>query len=373
MLQPWRAAFRSGAPAGTWVLVTDGTGGQNRSALAAVRAVAAAGYRAAVTVTGRGSLAAASRHCSRIVRVPPVDDAAYAGAVQAEAAEHGYLTVLPASDAAVLALQAPGRELLDKARLGELAGLAGLRVPQSRRVETWDELRAVAAELPLPCVVKPVLRSSSRHRPARRFDDVGQLLAAPPAAGPLLVQPAVEGRMHAVCGVVHGGRLRAVVHQEHVRIWPPRAGDACWAVTTEADADRESALERLLAGYEGLVQAEFCGDHLLDVNPRVYGSLPLALAAGVNPVQVWCDLLRGVDPGVQRARPGVAHRWWEGDLRHLAAQLRAGTLSLPAAGRALGTSAGRDGSAARDPWPTAQRWAHAVRRIGSRAGGSDRD
>ena len=49
--------------AGEWVLVTEGGDGQSRAAVAAVRALAADGYRPAVTEYDGLSLAGASRHC----------------------------------------------------------------------------------------------------------------------------------------------------------------------------------------------------------------------------------------------------------------------------------------------------------------------
>jgi hypothetical protein len=188
----------------------------------------------------------------------------------------------------------------------------------------------------------------------------------------LIVQPHVADEVHAVTGVTWRGELKVAVHQRHVRIWPPQCGDACYAVTTAPDPALEHKLCILLSGYEGIFQAEFAGPYLLDLNPRVYASLPLAVAAGASPVGVLCDLVRGSDIGLVRARPGVEYHWWEGDLRHLAARWRSGHLPLRAAARELrlATAFGGATRAAWDPKPSLVRGRHVGRQLAARLFGT---
>jgi hypothetical protein len=316
---------------GPWVLVTDGGSGQARSALAAVRALAARGYRPAVTVSGRWSIAAASRHCARRVEVPGVFDPGYADAVRSELAARPYLAVLGASDAALLALGEPVRHLVDKAAIAPRGRRAGLAVPPMQVFGSRDELLASRDLLEYPLVVKPTLSFHS----VVRVDSPEALGRVVVADGPVVVQPYLREALHAVVGVAHHGRFVAAAHQRYLRTWPPDCGTACAAVTVAPDRDLESRLLLLLEGYEGIFQAQFAGPYLLDLNPRVYGSLPLAVAAGANLPAIWCDLLRGVDPGEVRARPGVFYRWIEGDVRHVATAIRRGSMGLGAALRSL--------------------------------------
>jgi hypothetical protein len=356
-----------------WVLVTDGTSGQNRSALAAVRALRMAGYRAAVTVSDPPSRAAASRFCDRVVPVPGVDDpSSYADAVRAATEAHEYVTVLPSSDSAMVALGSPGRHLLDKSVLASLAAEAGLETPPGRAFDDAEALRAATDDIDYPCVVKPVLRMGPRHLSACRFDTARELRQSAHPPGRLLVQTHVADQMHAVAGVMWRGELKVAVHQRHVRIWPLKCGDACYAVTTAPDPALEERLRILLSGYEGIFQAEFAGPYLLDLNPRVYASLPLATSAGANPVGVLCDLARGSDVELVRARPGVEYHWWEGDLRHLAARWRPGDLTLRAAARELrlATAFGGVTRAAWDPKPSLVRWRHVGRQLATRLSGT---
>jgi predicted ATP-grasp superfamily ATP-dependent carboligase len=61
----------------------------------------------------------------------------------------------------------------------------------------------------------------------------------------------------------------------------------------------------------------------IDFNPRVYGSLALALAAGVNLPAIWCDWLLGRDTArAPSPRRNVLYRREDSELRNAAAALR---------------------------------------------------
>lgn len=311
-------------------------------------------------------MAAVSRFCDRTVPTSYVDEPGYAKAIRAETSARPYVTVLLTSDAALQALQAPGHHFVDKVTLAAEARAAGLQVPSCRPFRDIHTLVDAADRLEYPCVVKPALRTQRRHMSARQVDTAGQLRQLPRLPGRLVVQPLVEGDIHAVAGVVWRGQLKAVVHQAHLRIWPRQCGDACYAVTTAPAPTLEKRLLTLLGDYEGIFQAEFVGPHLLDLNPRVYGSLPLSVAAGVNLVSVFCDLLRGVNVPPVRARDGVAYHWWEGDTRHVASRWRASELNLSQSARALRLrdAFSRDNPVLRDPRPSLHRCGHVTRALG---------
>lgn len=303
-----------------WVLVTDGDVGQSRASLAAVRALAAAGYSPAATVCGPFSLAGASRHCRRRIPVPPSHQPGYETAVRGELASRSYVAVLPSSDAACLALQPGARPLIDKLALAERARACDLAFPPTVVIPSWEALLDRGADLEFPLVVKESLRRS----PALRIESPAALERADRRTGPLLVQPYLTDGVHAIAGVVWDGRLLAAAHQRYLRIWPPDCGMSSAAETVDPDLPLEGRLLALLDGHRGIFQAQFAGPYLLDVNPRVYGSLPLAVSAGVNLPGIHCDLVRGAaEPGAPvRARSGVFYRWIEGDVRNLAHAVR---------------------------------------------------
>jgi hypothetical protein len=346
------------------VLVAD-TYGQSRAAVAAVRALAAGGYLPAATTSARPSLAAASRHAARRVVVPMVDqpgfsEAGFARAIQDERARHQYLTSIPTSDAAVLALGAAGGHLVDKASLTEAADRAGIPTPPTLVFASGAELLGAAASLDYPVVIKPAI---SRWSPFRADTPEGVEVARR-RAGPIVVQPFVDEPLAAVGGVMWRGELVAAVHQRYLRTWPPECGTSSAAVTVAPDASLEGKLIRLLEGYDGIFQVQLAGPFLLDVNPRPYGSLPLAVAAGVNLPALYCDLLLGRDVPPSRGRSGAYYRWVEGDLRRLWGEVREGRMGLAAAIRELRPRPGTAHSteSLSDPGPTLARLRFALLR-----------
>jgi predicted ATP-grasp superfamily ATP-dependent carboligase len=98
----------------------------------------------------------------------------------------------------------------------------------------------------------------------------------------------------------------------------------------------EEKVERLLAilGWEGIFELELIRSHAqgreelvpIDLNPRPYGSMALASAAGVPLAAIWCDWLLGrgahSSPQPRRARAGARYRWEDAELRYSAWQLR---------------------------------------------------
>src|SRR5437764_3317960 len=232
--------------------------------------------------------------------VPPAGDDGFVPAVQQELHAGGFLTVIAASDPALLALGTPVSHLVDKSLLIASAKAAGLATPPTEVFEPSDSLLAAAPKLEYPIVVKPTL-----GKPARCYRSSAELASLRGRPGPFVVQPYMEDGLWSIAGVLFQGELVASVHQRFLRTWPPDAGMACAAETIEADLDTEARVVELLDGHEGVFQVDLLGRHVLDVNPRVYASMSLAAAAGVNLVGLYCDFLRGRKPSLVRARPGA--------------------------------------------------------------------
>jgi predicted ATP-grasp superfamily ATP-dependent carboligase len=336
------------------VLVSDHVDGRSRSAVAAVRALALAGYRPVVSVSGGRSAAAASRGCASVLRVPAPGSPGHRRTIEHYLAEHPPAVVLAASDAVLVELELPGADLVDKSTLPKLAAAAGLTVPSTQEFPSGAALAGIADELEYPLVVKAAVKTGTGDN-TRRIDSADELRSAfESTPDGLVAQQFATGDMRAVCGVIGDGRLLAVVHQAYVRIWPPGCGTASAAVTTAPDHALEERLPALLAGHSGVFQVQLIGDQVIDVNPRVYGSLPLAVAAGANLPAIACRAAAGSSPSSPvRAREGVRYRWLEGDVRRLLHDVRTGALTAGAAARAMRPRRGTAHSieSLRDPGP----------------------
>ncbi len=340
------------------------TGGDYVGPLAALRALREAGYEPWVTVFGPRAYAARSRAAAGVVVVPdPAGDPDGFVEKVADAAAHlSVAAVLPGTEKALVAVAGradrfpPGVALgvcppaaveraTDKALLVRLAGAAGLDAPPTR-VATLSGAWAEDLDHPLPAVVKP-LRSDTetgdgrlRHSSARKVESLAELhralAALPEQRG--LVQPFLPGRLTALAGVFWNGEVVAAVRQRAYRLWPSDCGEMAYAETIPREDRLERAVGRLLEliGWEGIFQVQFIEHRgrrcLIDLNPRIYGSLALALGAGQNLIGIWTDLLLGRTPGVDGYRTGIRFRREELDVRAIGSAIVKGQLGSAVAG-----------------------------------------
>ncbi len=331
------------------VLVVDGSSGQAHGPLGAVRALAAAGHEVHLAHAGPASVAARSRHVTRRVRVPAAEEPGFADAVRDLLRAGRYDACLPASDAALVALDWPGADLVDKARLHARMVAADVPGPESTGFATGAALLEAVADLRFPLAVKPALNEGPTFS-AFRAESAADLEPLHGFGDQVMVERWLEGEQRAISGVVHRGRLLAVAHQRYVRTWPVDCGVACAAITTAPDESAEREVLRLLEGYDGIFQCQSIDGVLHDVNPRVFGSVLLAERAGVNLPDIAARLAAGRVPDDAeplRAAPGVRYRWVEGELKNLAVSLRNGDVGAREVLRRLRP---RRGTAHPDVW-----------------------
>lgn len=335
----------------TTILVTDG---ELRATLAAVRSLGPV-HRTLVAASRAPCLAGLSRFAAgtRAAPDPLADPARYRAAVAEIVATDAVDLVLPVSDAASRALLA-APEALAGARLaaakrdaylrlshkGEVARLgaaAGLDVPEGEEAADVEAAVSVGAALGYPVVVKPVLSvdegpASARKRGVLVARDEASLRAAWPAGvapGAALVQRLVPGTGEGLFLLRTEGRTRAVFAHRRVREKPPAGGVAvlCESVAVAPDvlARVESVLDA--CGFSGVAMAEFRRDGerrwLMEFNARLWGSLQLALDAGVDFPRLLVDATLGVPAAAPPAYAvGLRSRWLLGDVDHALALAR---------------------------------------------------
>jgi predicted ATP-grasp superfamily ATP-dependent carboligase len=329
------------------------TGGDHAASLAALRALRSAGYEPWVTASGRKAYGARSRAAAGTIYVPGshADPAAFVEAVNDAVQRIGFGAIVVGTERDLVAL-ARGRELLGslaasvpelasvlrvthKGVVHELAGRVGLRTPATIAVDRGAIREANG--LPAPLMVKPLrseLYASGRlvHCDSRRIRSTLELNASSPTppGDQWLIQAWIKGRLGAICGVAWKGKLVCAVHQVADRIWPWDAGRSAYAHTVGANQALERGVDRLLGelDWSGIFQVQFIheGDdsYLIDFNPRLYGSLALATAAGANLPAIWVALLSGCEVDSVSYRVGVRYRAAELDLRALMHVIRSG-------------------------------------------------
>jgi predicted ATP-grasp superfamily ATP-dependent carboligase len=351
--------------------------------LAACRGLHLGGYRVVAAGRSRAAVALWSRYpAARALHPDPsADPGGFVDAVAAIAQRHRCSLVLPGTDPSLTVLSRqrdrlpgtvrlalPGDDAvgraLDKRLLLEAAGEAGFEVPESRVCKTSQDAAAAMAELGWPVLIKPV---SSAHTTGGSVERRNTAIAfrprdIPPGDIPVIVQRHLPGHVLSLGGVMHEGSLIAVAVSRYERTWPALAGAACFSETIAAPESLTGACAQLLnaIGWSGLFEIELvencASPALIDLNPRPYGSMAVAIAAGANLPAILCDALtaRAPDRAVV-ARSGVRYRWEDAELRHALRQLRAGRTR--AAMRQLGPQRGvvHAHASAADPAPLAAR------------------
>ncbi len=311
-------------------LVTDA---HLRSVLAGIRGLGRSGH----PVLAVGPHRAAAGLWSRYTSGRAVTTADQREAVAGLVARHGPVVVYPGSERTLDALLAgplprqaslpygePGAlaALRDKRSLGAVAAEVGLSSPGTLVEATAGELRRWSP--PRPCVVKPARPNGALGSAsvAASAQELHHLVGHLPVDEPLLVQERARGPLTALALVLdRSGVVVARFQQITSRTWPTDAGVSTVAQSVELEPRLADPASRMLAsvGYSGLAQLQFVegpdGPALIDVNPRFYGSLPLALACGVNLPGAWhASLTNGSAGAVGEYRLGVFYHWLEGEL-----------------------------------------------------------
>lgn len=338
------------------VLVTDGG---ERASLAAVRSLGRAGYEVGVTARTARCLAGASRHAGRTWGTPDplTEPSAYVEALRGIVREAAIDLLLPMTEVSLLAVL-PRREELagvripfppydrfraitDKARVVAEASEVGIAAPRQKILEGPDlACRRTLEALNFPLVLKPARSVGETchvqkkvgvvhvHTPEGLPPALEQL---PPQAYPLLVQERIDGIGAGVFLLVRDGHVVASFAHRRIREKPPSGGVSVCRESVAADPALVESSRALLErfGWEGVAMVEYkiqdgSGEpYIMEVNPRFWGSLQLAVDAGVDFPRLLVDAALGknVEP-VTTYELAVRSRWWWGEVDHLVARVK---------------------------------------------------
>ena len=341
------------------VIVTDG---EQRSALAIVRSLGRAGHRVEVVSASGRSLAGASRFCRSDHAVPDALAApdAFGAAVLARLRERSADALVPVTEASLrvlLPLRAqlegvllPFPDAATFARVSDKESILGaarsrdIAVPEQVVLEERDP--AAVGSLEFPVVLKPwvsVVREGGHSRKlgvvhvSDRSELEAALQALPDTAFPLLAQRRIVGPGVGIFLLRWNGAVIARFAHRRIREKPPSGGVSVYRESIAVPEAWYAQAERLLdsVDWSGVAMVEFKLDeatgrpYLMEINGRFWGSLQLAVDAGVDFPRLLLEAATGA-PTVEAPtyRPGVRLRWEWGDLDHLLARLRKSDAAL---------------------------------------------
>lgn len=304
------------------VLITDAGRG---SSIGMIRALGRRGWKVVAGDTKPRSAGFSSRYTAESFVYPspfvePADRTAEA--ILGAAARHDVDLVIPITDDAMLPLAAARDQVpaglavampeptaleavTDKSATMALAADLGIPAPRTVGVTSPDQGRGLVGRFGRPVVCKPA--RSRVMLPDGRLGKTSVSYAADEAeleaqlrshdGRCVLVQEYYRGEGHGLGLLLHEGRPLVAFQHRRLREFPVTGGPSSLRDAVPVDPTLLDQSTRLLAaiGWTGLAMVEFKvgedGPRLMEVNGRVWGSLPLALHSGVDFANRLADLL----------------------------------------------------------------------------------
>ncbi len=227
----------------------------------------------------------------------------------------------------------------NKSRMAETAARLGLSTPRRVDWKTPKDLEQQLINLKAASVVKLLRGNSAKGvfypaTPKEAAEICARLIeqyALNPERYPL-VQERVPGEGWGVsCLYWQGERLASFTHKRL------REKTATGGTSTLRESRRNPLLEEMAhclldaLGWHGLAMVEFKFDPasergwFIEVNPRLWGSIHLAVASGVDfPALLYCAATQGPEAARRAAGPqveGLVGRWYLGDMIIAASEL----------------------------------------------------
>ena len=283
-----------------------------------MRALARSGHEPLAADTGRLSLAGWSRFARGTLRLPRPTESGYLDALARASEDRSIDVVLPTDDETMellagrrvigrSALFTPSTEAFatarDKGATSELAKRAKVDTPLTLGPSSAAEVAACLQSFPLPALIKP--RKGSGARGIRYAEDRQSLLSAHAAVHahypfPLVqewIRPVVK-KTH-VCTLTLDGRVLACFTHGILREWPVRGGvGTLWQSVRDDEAIEATAKLLTTLRFTGIAMTEYVyspdrGPVLMEINPRFWNTLALAIACGVDFPTLWVSAALG--------------------------------------------------------------------------------
>ena len=230
--------------------------------------------------------------------------------------------------------------LANKCNLMRLAESLGVPIPITWYVDNPDSLPGDLPDLPYPVVVKPgrSWQQVNGHwlRAAVRFantpEAVHDLVNTEPGlrTQPFMLQDCVEGSGQGIFALYDQGKPIAFFSHRRIREKPPSGGVSVLSESVPIDPALLELARRLLdeVCWHGVAMVEFKvgadgSPYLMEVNTRLWGSLQLAIDAGVDFPWLLYQIACGESLiHADAYQTGRRSRWLLGDLDNLYLNLR---------------------------------------------------
>ena len=324
-------------------------GDDYRMVLPIVRSLGRRGISVHLGWCPKSSPAAASRYVSKVHEIPwyGLDDKRWIPALDELVERHNFELIIPATENTTFALQTNARQLRsrprtyllddevfrivsDKQATYQLCSQLNIPFPQTVRITDPGEFDALADKIGLPLIVKPCCSVRADGKVGKNYvrrcytlEDALDYIRYLHSLGiNMMLQKECKGEGVGVELVARRGEI--LVAMQHRRLHETTGHGSTYRETTKLDGRLLHACQRLMQklSYTGVAMTEFRVDResgewvLIEINGRFWGSLPLAVSAGVDfPMHLYEMLVHGNCNYRQRYRVGVRCRTLSNDIR----------------------------------------------------------
>ena len=311
------------------VLVTD-AGFKN--SLSAIRNLGQHGVEVIAAAPSKLAQGLFSRFCAgRTIYPPPQDHEAFLDWLLSTIQARRIDVVLPIGDVTTTTMSRLKAHIEPYARV-PVADWEAMRIASSKQ-ETMRLAEAIGIDIPRtytssePVESFPVVVKASEGSGQVRYVNTAAELAAC-ARGRVVVQEYIPGEGRAFFALFDHGVPRAMFMHRRLREYPVTGGPSTAAESITDPVLGELGL-RLLQKlrWHGVAMAEFKRDsrdgryRLMEINPKFWGSLDLAISAGVEFPWLTARMAAGESfPAVTEYRVGARFRWVFEDLLHALAR-----------------------------------------------------
>ncbi|VAW71549.1 ATP-grasp enzyme-like protein [hydrothermal vent metagenome] len=342
------------------VLVLDAN---QRSALATTRSLGGHGVTVFTADDTRSALAGSSRYSHKYFQHPaPLSKPEeFITSIRSIATVHIIDIILPMTELTTalllqhreelpdVILTCPNLETIDalanKCSLMRLAESLDIPIPPTWYVDNPDDLSVALADLPYPLVLKPakswLINNGTWLHTSVRFADnptqAQEIIDTDPAfSHPYMFQAHVEGTGQGVFALYHQGEALASFNHRRLREKPPWGGVSVLSESVPIDPTLLTHARALLDAvkWHGIAMVEFKVNedgtpYLMEINTRFWGSLQLAIDAGVDFPWLLYQMACGKSvEAIHNYKTGTRLRWLLGDLDSLYISLKRNENSL---------------------------------------------
>ncbi len=331
--------------------------GDQRSTLAATRALGKKGITVRVGAVNKNSISSSSKYCSEsfVYTSPYMDETSFINQIYSYVSNLENAILFPMTDMTTnIVLQNIRTELKnvkipfvnyeqfvaasDKCNLFKIAKIMGIPIPQTIFSDNYLNETSMLTDvygINFPVVVKPArsvvrtdtgwMKTKVRHV-SNRNEVINTITEMNLIGNDYLIQERIEGSGIGIFCLVKNGDILCHFAHKRIREKPPSGGVSVLCESIDAPINALESARKLLASlnWNGVAMVEFKWDNrdnlpkLMEINGRFWGSLQLAISAGVNFPYLLYSMAAGEKIDLPKEYTvGIKSRWELGDLDHL--------------------------------------------------------